>query len=94
MFLSLPMFLTLFPMMGMITLLLQRKQFLMSLLALEILALALTLLALTNSTTMMYYMLIILPMAACEASIGLALLVNSTRQFGSDMLNNLTMSKW
>nr|YP_009871074.1 NADH dehydrogenase subunit 4L [Phascolosoma similis]QKS32586.1 NADH dehydrogenase subunit 4L [Phascolosoma similis] len=94
MFFSLPVLLTLFPLMGLTTLLLQRKQFLMSLLALEILALALTLLALISSTAVMYYMLIILPMAACEASVGLALLVNSTRQFGSDMLSNLTMSKW
>nr|QWC36315.1 NADH dehydrogenase subunit 4L [Phascolosoma scolops] len=94
MFFSTAFILSSFPMWALITLLLQRKQFLMALLALEVLALSLVMILLFSSMKSLFLLLLILPMAACEASVGLALLVSSTRHFGSDMLSNLTTSKW
>nr|AWK60897.1 NADH dehydrogenase subunit 4L [Phascolosoma esculenta] len=94
MFFSMILLISLFPAWPLITLLLQRKQFLMALLALEVLALSLVMVLLFSSMKSLFFLLLMLPMAACEASVGLALLVSSTRHFGSDMLSNLTMSKW
>ena len=93
MFLSLSIFLLIFPISSFISLLLQRKQFLTTLLFLEALALALLITALFSTLSSLYLALIILPLAACEARIGLALLVTIARQFGSDILRNLTTNK-
>nr|ARI47101.1 NADH dehydrogenase subunit 4L [Phascolosoma sp. MZK-2017] len=83
-----------FPLTALVSFLIQRKQFLMALLVLESLALALLMVAFFSSLSSLFMGLVILPMAACEASIGLALLVVMARQFGSDLLSNLTMNKW
>jgi len=83
----------LFPFTAISSFLLQRKQFLLALLILEALALSLLLTALFSSLSSLFLALVILPIAACEARIGLALLVVIARHFGSDLLKNLTVRK-
>nr|YP_009308163.1 NADH dehydrogenase subunit 4L [Phascolosoma pacificum]AOS53043.1 NADH dehydrogenase subunit 4L [Phascolosoma pacificum] len=94
MFFSFSLYLLIFPFTTISAFLLQRKQFLMTLLLLEALALALLINAFFSTLSTLFLALIILPMAGCEASLGLSLLVIMARQFGSDMLSNLTMNKW
>nr|YP_010236200.1 NADH dehydrogenase subunit 4L [Melinna cristata]QTD82974.1 NADH dehydrogenase subunit 4L [Melinna cristata] len=81
----------------MFTLVIQRKHLLMSLLALEGMILTLTFLIISSygvsSTADIFLFIILLTFGACEASLGLALLVTMTRSIGTDMVNLLTSSK-
>lgn len=79
------------------TLIIQRKHLLISLLCLEGLILTLTpFIVFTmgnfpqNNT---YLFIILLTFGACEASLGLSLLVSITRMFGNDLINLLTRNK-
>nr|YP_009871087.1 NADH dehydrogenase subunit 4L [Siphonosoma cumanense]QKS32599.1 NADH dehydrogenase subunit 4L [Siphonosoma cumanense] len=94
MFFSMNLFTILFPISSTLSLLAHRRQFLMALLFLEALALSLATLASFSTYSNLFMILIILTFAACEASLGLALLVVMTRSFGSDLLLNLTNNKW
>lgn len=79
------------------TLCIQRQHFLISLLALEATILTLVILSISNVgseiTTDLFYVLIILTFGACEARLGLALLVSITRIFGSDLVKSLAINK-
>nr|AOR07198.1 NADH dehydrogenase subunit 4L [Mesenchytraeus cf. pedatus SL-2017] len=78
-------------------LLIQRSHFLMSLLCLEGIMLSTVLFI----PIMMYSMSLILPtisiimltFGACEASLGLSLLVKMSRSYGSDMMSSLSTNK-
>nr|BDI12963.1 NADH dehydrogenase subunit 4l [Abarenicola claparedi oceanica] len=78
-------------------LIIQRKHLLMSLLALEgmILTLALFLALLMGSISQLetFLCIILLTFGACEASLGLALLVCMTRSYGTDLVKSLTINK-
>uniref|UniRef100_UPI0030FE96A0 NADH dehydrogenase subunit 4L n=1 Tax=Struwela camposi TaxID=2859449 RepID=UPI0030FE96A0 len=77
------------------TLILQRKHILMSLLALEgsMLTLVFSMMLLSSIQYNTHLLPLILTFGACEASIGLALLVVLTRSYGSDMVNLMSLSK-
>nr|YP_008965288.1 NADH dehydrogenase subunit 4L [Marphysa sanguinea]AHC01839.1 NADH dehydrogenase subunit 4L [Marphysa sanguinea] len=76
---------------------LQRKHLLMSLLALEGMILSMTtaimLLTTKTSPSNSMMMLVLLTFGACEASLGLACLINLTRFKGNDLLKSATTSK-
>lgn len=80
-----------------ITFLLQRKHLLISLLSLEVLVLTLSILVMLNlgqsPSYRPYLLFVLLTFGACEARLGLSLLVTMTRSFGSDTINLLTISK-
>nr|AMA06958.1 NADH dehydrogenase subunit 4L [Sipunculus nudus] len=82
------------PFLTLLTLMLARKQLLMGLLALEASMLVLTILLSSTSPMHTLSIITLLTMAACEASVGLAILVLMTRATGSDMLSNLSLNKW
>nr|QZL13459.1 NADH dehydrogenase subunit 4L [Pherusa bengalensis] len=92
-FLFIPM-LTLFPIM---TFLLQKKHLLMMLLSLEgmILTLALTMatVMLSMNPTSLFITLFLLALGACEAALGLSLLVIMSRSYGTDMVQSLSINK-
>nr|QXF29940.1 NADH dehydrogenase subunit 4L [Chloeia pocicola] len=73
----------------------QQKHLLMALLSLEAIILSLTLftILITFYNNEQFFSLIILTFGACEASLGLALLVLMLRSTGSDMVNTLTINK-
>nr|YP_009493562.1 NADH dehydrogenase subunit 4L [Cryptonome barbada]AWN55977.1 NADH dehydrogenase subunit 4L [Cryptonome barbada] len=75
--------------------LLQRKHLLMALLSLEAIILSLTFLASAASfnSSETFFCIIILSFGACEASLGLALVVLMLRATGSDMVSSLTINK-
>nr|QYK19532.1 NADH dehydrogenase subunit 4L [Neoamphitrite affinis] len=76
---------------------LQRKHMLMALLCLEAIILSLVLMLIMNWSPLPQNMtplfIILLTLGACEASLGLALLVSMARSVGTDMLNLLTNNK-
>nr|ANP26492.1 NADH dehydrogenase subunit 4L [Laeonereis culveri] len=74
--------------------LLQRIHLLMALLALEAMILSMTLMVimLTNSSWTMF-IIIMLTMGACEASLGLACMTAMSRSYGNDFPNSLTLNK-
>nr|YP_010481482.1 NADH dehydrogenase subunit 4L [Drawida ghilarovi]UIX22934.1 NADH dehydrogenase subunit 4L [Drawida ghilarovi]UIX22947.1 NADH dehydrogenase subunit 4L [Drawida ghilarovi] len=85
------------PVIALINLILNYSHFLMSLLSLECITLSLVLMvpmtlyiSLCSNPTIS---IIILTLGACEASLGLSLMVIMSRTYGSDMLNSLTMNK-
>ena len=94
MFFSINVISIIFPITALFSLINHRRQFLIALLYLEALALSLALLSILSIYSNLFIVLIILTFAACEASLGLALLVVMTRSFGSDLLINLTANKW
>nr|QIB72582.1 NADH dehydrogenase subunit 4L [Sternaspis scutata] len=76
------------------TLTTQRKHFLMTLLSLEAIILLFTLtIPLVLMTSNLFMILIILCLGACEASLGLALLVIMTRFYASDLIKTLSINK-
>nr|YP_002456418.1 NADH dehydrogenase subunit 4L [Sipunculus nudus]ACJ11899.1 NADH dehydrogenase subunit 4L [Sipunculus nudus] len=82
------------PVLTLFTFMLTRKQLLMALLSLEATMLALTLLLAHTSPSHTLSIITLLTMAACEASVGLAVLVLMTRTAGSDTLTSLNLNKW
>nr|YP_009440571.1 NADH dehydrogenase subunit 4L [Erpobdella japonica]ATG87482.1 NADH dehydrogenase subunit 4L [Erpobdella japonica] len=85
------------PLITIMNLLLHHKYLLLTLLSLE--AITLTLIFIMNSSYMMMGMnfsivsILILTVGACEASLGLTLLVLMSRFYGNDLVKNLSMSK-
>nr|YP_010586942.1 NADH dehydrogenase subunit 4L [Asychis amphiglyptus]UZZ45810.1 NADH dehydrogenase subunit 4L [Asychis amphiglyptus] len=95
-----PLYSLLLPLMTMITMLSvisQRKSLLMTLLCLEAMVLSLVLFAALTlgpfNQMEMFTSLILLVFGACEAAIGLAILVSMTRRYGSDHVKLMTASK-
>nr|AOR07201.1 NADH dehydrogenase subunit 4L [Mesenchytraeus cf. gelidus SL-2017] len=80
-----------------LALLIQRSHFLMSLLCLEgiMLSTVLFIPLLLYSTSLMLptISIIMLTFGACEASLGLSLLVKMSRSYGSDMMSSLSTNK-
>nr|YP_009244906.1 NADH dehydrogenase subunit 4L [Duplodicodrilus schmardae]AMO27030.1 NADH dehydrogenase subunit 4L [Duplodicodrilus schmardae]BDQ43689.1 NADH dehydrogenase subunit 4L [Duplodicodrilus schmardae]BDQ43845.1 NADH dehydrogenase subunit 4L [Duplodicodrilus schmardae] len=87
----------LMPLMAMTNLLFNQTHFLMTLLSLESITLSLVLfvpLMLMNSAAPNTAMaVILLTFGACEASLGLSLMVAMSRSYGNDMLKSLTTVK-
>ena len=77
-----------------ITVILQRKHLLITLLAFEGIILGLMALYIFISPASdLFISIILLTMGACEASLGLACLVNITRSYGNDHLSAISLSK-
>nr|BDQ44001.1 NADH dehydrogenase subunit 4L [Amynthas surcatus] len=87
----------LLPILAMTNMLLNQTHFLMTLLSLEGITLSLVLfvpLMLMNCNAMNTAMaVILLTFGACEASLGLGLMVSMSRSYGNDMLKSLTATK-
>nr|BDQ43702.1 NADH dehydrogenase subunit 4L [Metaphire tosaensis] len=87
----------LLPIMATINMLFNQTHFLMTLLSLEGITLSLVLfvpLMLMNcSAPNAALAVILLTFGACEASLGLGLMVSMSRSFGNDMLKSLTSTK-
>nr|BDQ44430.1 NADH dehydrogenase subunit 4L [Amynthas corticis] len=87
----------LMPILAMVNMLFNQTHFLMALLSLESITLSLTLfvpLMLMNCTASNTAMaVILLTFGACEASLGLSLMVSMSRSYGNDMLKSLTSAK-
>nr|ALS46276.1 NADH dehydrogenase subunit 4L [Glycera americana] len=82
---------TLFSILTMIS---QRRHLLMALLALEGVMLTMTLIVVMfSSTNELFMSFVLLTLAACEASLGLACLVIITRSFGNDYFKSLSTNK-
>lgn len=94
---SLTLILQLIPLIIIVSFILQQHHLLITLLALEGVTLRLVLsIPLTlriNSISLRVLSIIILSFGACEASLGLALLVIIARSHGNDIVNNLTLNK-
>jgi len=97
MFFSPTIFLPIRTLSAIFTLSIQRKHLLISLLALEgiilTLALLISLSAGEININLPIFCLIILTFGACEASLGLALLVSIIRSQGNDIVKNLLITK-
>jgi len=95
--LSLFMLIQLIPLIILITFIMQQNHLLIALLALEGLTLRMVLtipLILTiNIIPVSISCIVILSMGACEASLGLALIVMASRAAGNDLLNGLSINK-
>lgn len=83
---------------ALISFIIQRSHLLIALLCLEGIILVLVLLIpsflyLANMTNILVFALIILTMGACEARIGLRILVNISRSHGTDILNSVSSNK-
>uniref|UniRef100_UPI0030DE2471 NADH dehydrogenase subunit 4L n=1 Tax=Haemadipsa hainana TaxID=909595 RepID=UPI0030DE2471 len=89
--------LSMFPLMMLFNVLAHSKSMLLTLLSLEMLMLSVMLLfAMNNFLLEMYNLLcliILLSVSACEASMGLCILVSMIRSTGTDFMMNLSMSK-
>nr|BDQ43793.1 NADH dehydrogenase subunit 4L [Metaphire megascolidioides] len=87
----------LLPILAMTNMLFNQSHFLMTLLSLEGITLSLVLfvpLMLMNCTASNTSMsVILLTFGACEASLGLGLMVSMSRSYGNDMLKSLTSTK-
>nr|BDQ43650.1 NADH dehydrogenase subunit 4L [Amynthas surcatus]BDQ44053.1 NADH dehydrogenase subunit 4L [Pheretima silvatica] len=87
----------LLPILAMTNMLLNQTHFLMTLLSLEGITLSLVLfvpLMLMNCNAMNTAMAVtLLTFGACEASLGLGLMVSMSRSYGNDMLKSLTTTK-
>nr|YP_009144489.1 NADH dehydrogenase subunit 4L [Amynthas gracilis]AKJ52275.1 NADH dehydrogenase subunit 4L [Amynthas gracilis]BDQ43559.1 NADH dehydrogenase subunit 4L [Amynthas gracilis]BDQ44378.1 NADH dehydrogenase subunit 4L [Amynthas gracilis] len=87
----------LLPILAMSNMLFNQTHFLMTLLSLEGITLSLVLfvpLMLMNSNAPSAAMaVILLTFGACEASLGLGLMVSMSRSYGNDMLKSLTITK-
>nr|YP_010492264.1 NADH dehydrogenase subunit 4L [Aporrectodea tuberculata]UWM94575.1 NADH dehydrogenase subunit 4L [Aporrectodea tuberculata]UWM94588.1 NADH dehydrogenase subunit 4L [Aporrectodea tuberculata]UWM94601.1 NADH dehydrogenase subunit 4L [Aporrectodea tuberculata]UWM94614.1 NADH dehydrogenase subunit 4L [Aporrectodea tuberculata] len=87
----------LLPLVAMLNLITNQSHFLMTLLSLEGITLSLVLfvplsLSVANAPNTSISVML-LTFGACEASIGLSLMVLMSRSYGTDMLNSLTMNK-
>nr|AOR07200.1 NADH dehydrogenase subunit 4L [Mesenchytraeus antaeus] len=80
-----------------LALLMQRSHFLMSLLCLEGIMLStvlfVPLMMYSSSILLPTISIIMLTFGACEASLGLSLLVKMSRSYGSDMMSSLSTNK-
>lgn len=80
-----------------IGLIINNKHLLISLLFLERIMLALVILIplsiIASSSHSIFIRIILLSVGACEASLGLALIVIMSRSYGSDIINSLTSNK-
>nr|ALQ78836.1 NADH dehydrogenase subunit 4L [Glycera tesselata] len=77
-----------------ITMATQRRHILMALLALESVMLTITItFIILQSSNELFISFVLLTMAACEASLGLACLVIITRSFGNDLFKSVSMNK-
>nr|YP_010425940.1 NADH dehydrogenase subunit 4L [Amynthas deogyusanensis]USL47910.1 NADH dehydrogenase subunit 4L [Amynthas deogyusanensis] len=87
----------LLPILAMTNMLFNQSHFLMTLLSLEGITLSLVLfvpLMLMNCSAPNTSMsVILLTFGACEASLGLGLMVSMSRSYGNDMLKSLTLTK-
>nr|YP_009171126.1 NADH dehydrogenase subunit 4L [Drawida japonica]AIR76351.1 NADH dehydrogenase subunit 4L [Drawida japonica] len=97
MFNSVMIYIFLMPVVAMLNLILNQYHFLMALLSLECITLSLVLfipisLSMISSPNLSLSILI-LTLGACEASLGLSLMVMMSRSYGTDMLKSLTMNK-
>nr|YP_009136892.1 NADH dehydrogenase subunit 4L [Goniada japonica]AKE32089.1 NADH dehydrogenase subunit 4L [Goniada japonica] len=87
-------FIPIMTMSSIILLIIQRQHLLMSLLALEGIILTLTLMIIMiSSPNELFLSFVLLTMAACEASLGLACLVAMTRSYGNDHFMSLSINK-
>nr|CAL37016.1 NADH dehydrogenase subunit 4L [Gerrhopilus mirus] len=82
--------------MGIMTLSMQNKHFIYSLLCIEAMMLSMFMLILfyANHTISMIHLpspIMLLTISACEASIGLSIMIATTRMHGTDQLNNLNL---
>lgn len=97
MFNSVIVFIFLIPVVAIFNLILNQYHFLMTLLSLECITLSLVLfvpasLSLIESSNISLRILI-LTLGACEASLGLRLIVIISRSYGTDILKSLTINK-
>uniref|UniRef100_A0AAU6QGV1 NADH-ubiquinone oxidoreductase chain 4L n=1 Tax=Prionospio sp. 2 MH-2023 TaxID=3059270 RepID=A0AAU6QGV1_9ANNE len=87
-------FITLFALLSFV---MQRHHVLMCLLSLEAtllsLAFGITIMNASPTSMDMFYCVVILSFAACEAAVALAVLVVITRSFGSDLINSVNTNK-
>nr|QGZ09941.1 NADH dehydrogenase subunit 4L [Eisenia nordenskioldi nordenskioldi] len=97
MYTSIMLLVFLLPVVAMLNLISNQSHFLMTLLSLEGITLSLvlfvpmTLSVMSASNTAISVML--LTFGACEASLGLSLMVLMSRSYGTDMLSSLSMNK-
>nr|CVK87300.1 NADH dehydrogenase subunit 4L [Haementeria officinalis] len=91
------MIMMLLPLIAMINLMLYKNYFLHLLLCLEVITLSmlmyLTLNMLMINMNIPLISVIMLTLGACEASLGLSVLVIMVRMYGNDHINNLSMNK-
>nr|YP_010584239.1 NADH dehydrogenase subunit 4L [Theromyzon tessulatum]UZT67728.1 NADH dehydrogenase subunit 4L [Theromyzon tessulatum] len=91
------MIMSLLPVIALLNLTLYKNHFLHVLLCLEVITLSmllfLSLKFLTVNMSIPLMSVVILTLGACEASLGLTLLVLMVRNFGSDNLNNISTNK-
>nr|BDQ44235.1 NADH dehydrogenase subunit 4L [Amynthas glaucus] len=87
----------LLPVLAMINMMFNQVHFLMTLLSLEGITLSLVLfvplMLMSCSAPNTAMAVILLTFGACEASLGLSLMVSMSRSYGSDMLKSLTSTK-
>nr|ALQ78784.1 NADH dehydrogenase subunit 4L [Glycera dibranchiata] len=77
-----------------VTMIIQRRHLLSALLALEAVMLTITLIiVIFSSTNELFMSFVLLTVAACEASLGLACLVIITRSFGNDLFKTFSSNK-
>nr|YP_010378638.1 NADH dehydrogenase subunit 4L [Acanthobdella peledina]QYC97718.1 NADH dehydrogenase subunit 4L [Acanthobdella peledina]UZT67780.1 NADH dehydrogenase subunit 4L [Acanthobdella peledina]UZT67793.1 NADH dehydrogenase subunit 4L [Acanthobdella peledina]UZT67845.1 NADH dehydrogenase subunit 4L [Acanthobdella peledina]UZT67858.1 NADH dehydrogenase subunit 4L [Acanthobdella peledina] len=85
------------PILSISSLMMNQNHLLKILLTLEAMTLStmlfITMTSMLNNTPMPSMSIMMLTFGACEASFGLALLVNMTRYSGSDMMNNMNLAK-
>nr|YP_009543742.1 NADH dehydrogenase subunit 4L [Stereobalanus canadensis]AXY64129.1 NADH dehydrogenase subunit 4L [Stereobalanus canadensis] len=83
--------------MGSLSLITNQTHLLSTLLSLELLLMSLfsgtALWTITNTTPSIYMIMPLLALSACEASVGLALLVSLSRSHGSDLTRNMNLLK-
>nr|YP_009244854.1 NADH dehydrogenase subunit 4L [Amynthas carnosus]AMO26939.1 NADH dehydrogenase subunit 4L [Amynthas carnosus]BDQ43858.1 NADH dehydrogenase subunit 4L [Amynthas carnosus] len=89
--------LCLMPILAMVNMLFNQTHFLMTLLSLESITLSLTLfvplMLMSCSAPNTALAVILLTFGACEASLGLSLMVSMSRSYGNDTLKSLTSAK-
>nr|YP_009988588.1 NADH dehydrogenase subunit 4L [Pharyngocirrus uchidai]QNM39912.1 NADH dehydrogenase subunit 4L [Pharyngocirrus uchidai] len=94
---ELSLLLIVMPLLSISSLVLQQKHLLMALLALESAVLALvfisSLFLASPQHASLFIISLLLTFGACEASLGLALLVSMSRHYGSDLIKSITSIK-
>uniref|UniRef100_A0AAU6QFU9 NADH-ubiquinone oxidoreductase chain 4L n=1 Tax=Prionospio sp. 1 MH-2023 TaxID=3058460 RepID=A0AAU6QFU9_9ANNE len=93
---SLPIF-SFITLLALLSFIIQRHHVLMCLLSLEAtllsLAFGITIISASSNAVDMFYCIVVLSFAACEAAVALAVLVVVTRSFGSDLINSVNTNK-
>nr|YP_009371236.1 NADH dehydrogenase subunit 4L [Ozobranchus jantseanus]ARR75357.1 NADH dehydrogenase subunit 4L [Ozobranchus jantseanus]WOA02257.1 NADH dehydrogenase subunit 4L [Ozobranchus jantseanus] len=83
---------TLIPLIAYVNFMTHTKHLLMSLLCLELMTLSMVLLIvaslMTNSMSIPMISIVILTLGACEASLGLTIMVKMSRSYGNDLLKS------